>query len=356
MEAVIITQRFKNILMSFLIVFILISSINYSHTLSNTVVNTLIFCGTRLIPSLFPVMILSSFAVKLNLFKGLFDRLFTKISACLKVSRAFLPAIISSYICGFVTGTREIDVISSGVEIDKKQYTDSIFLSCNAGIGFVITFIGGALWNNFSFGIVLFIFQIVSSIIVHLIFKTCYNDFIVKEVKHKKSIFQLLTESVSSSTRIITDICGFTVFFSALLELISLIFSLEKASLSYTLIANFLDITKGEISSLQLNNFNLSSFLCGFALGFSGICAIMQTISVSNHNLLNIKRFFVKKFLQGILCGIFTCIYTKAFNIEMIKLTSTVLLPNLNLLDVFTISIFIFCAISKLKKFLLKNV
>lgn len=247
-----------------------------------------------------------------------FSRLFEKIIHILGICKTHLPIIILGNISGFVTGAKLLNELPFSKD-DKNACTKSLILSSNAGLGFVISFVGIILWDNIQFGIFIYLLQLAVSIFLNcfIFFRSKSKaDIHINSIKRNPSLLSSFTNSVSSSTNTIITVCSYTVVFSLLSNIIVRFAHIPEHSFFSTVLFSLLDITQGLNDSILLENTLLSAFFTGFSVGFGGISVAFQIFSTSYNLEINKKMYFISKLLQGILCGIFACLYVSILKIE----------------------------------------
>lgn len=301
------TNKIKNFLFCLLFVFILLSFICFGRILSNEIVNTIIFCGVKLIPSIFPFMVLCSIISEIT-------KADEKVSnkKILGISKNDIVLIIISSVSGFLVGPK----------LFSKRYNEDItsyaILTSNAGLGFVLFYVGISLWNSLKFGIFIFLVQNIVALLLYTFTKketlTCHQiNF------KKKPFFNTVTDSIISSTKVMSEICGFTIFLSAIKSIVIHAFNLEKNPIISSIVSITLEIGGGMQDAIKFKSNVLCALLTGFAIGFGGICVCFQIFSIEN---IDRKKFIKYKLFQGLIVGILCCIYVKIFEIDPIKLAS----------------------------------
>ena len=285
-----------------------------------TVITSINFCYYTLIPTLFPYMIISSLLLRSALINKALTGFFGKLFGILGICKTTTSPILIGNFCGFINGPKSI-CESYGDKLTKFALNKAIILSSNAGFSFVVLLVGKKLWGSFSYGFALYIFQIFISFLINLQINR-HDNFKSYELK-KQDPFISFTYAVTSSAKTMINICAFTIFTSVLVNIISSILNLSSTSLFSVLLSSLFDITQGVSASLNLNNIHMCAFFTGFSVGFGGLSVAFQTFSVCSKFQINNKKFIIMKFLQGIICGIFSLIYTSIFSISPTLATSS---------------------------------
>ena len=281
----------------------------------STVFSSLIFCGEKIIPSLFPFMVIFSFFLYLSVFVGSQRAKSNKLFQIFGICKKYFLHIVFGSLCGFVVGARMISEDYDENRDSNASLNSSIALSSNAGIGFVVGTVGMKLWGDFLFGIFLFFSQIILALIIN---KLLFNDvnFDTTSVKKERvPLFSAFIRSVTSSASTIINISAFVVFFSVLISTISSFFNIKNRAFLFIL----LEFCQGSFYSVSMTNTLMCAFCTGFVVGFGGLCAHFQIFSVCEGLPLNRLKFTIFKFIQGMFCGIFSFLYVFITKIEPIK-------------------------------------
>lgn len=302
---VIITSRVNNFikfLSLFLVLFLFLANVKY---ITASVISSLGFIYRTLIPSLFPFMVISS----IILYTTRVQSDFKLINFVLDNCKIYANEILIGWICGFVIGAKGI-CEKYKLYNDIESFNRSVFLSSNAGAGFVIGCVGGVIYKNIWFGIYLYIVQILSALLIFKLkgYKKTYSKNIIYDTPIP--FFSAIVKAVKVSTGSIITICGFNIFFSTLCDLINVRMGLTVGNIKFAINNIIMDFSKGSFCVLELNNKLLCYFLTGFCVGFGGISVHLQIFSECEGYPLNKLKFTILKFMQGFICGLFSLTYS----------------------------------------------
>lgn len=334
----IITSAVKNIFVALVVLILFPIFLTHNKIVSEAASVTLSMCFIKLIPSIFPFLVLSGFLI------NAFDGNNTNNRHNLDKRKTPYLIIVLSWLSGFIVGPKFLCENSS-----ENDITPLIFLCSNAGVGFVISYVGVTLWGSLAFGIYLFFIQIFWSVIIYL-----FNKNKTQKTTIEKPAIPLLTalsRSVQSATKSMLDICGFTVFFSILMSVISSFFDYGILTLT---ISSSLEISSGVFGAVAYQNSIFSGFFTGFTVGFGGICMCMQTFAVCGDNNVNKQKFILLKLLHGILCGSFAMIFVLVADLEPLSRANLDLCSTSNLINAIVSALFL-CSLLFLTKKYLKN-
>ena len=226
-----------------------------------------------------------------------------------KIIQAMIFGCGIGWICGFVIGAKGI-CEKYKLYNDIESFNRSVFLSSNAGAGFVIGCVGGVIYKNIWFGIYLYIVQILSALLIFKLqdHKKTYIENVIYDTPIP--FFSAIVKAIKVSTGSIITICGFNIFFSTLCDLINIHMGLTVGNILFTINNIIMDFSKGSFCVLELNNKLLCYFLTGFCVGFGGICVHLQIFSECEGYPLNKLKFTILKFMQGFICGLFSLTYS----------------------------------------------
>ncbi len=291
-------------------------------------------------------MILSSLFVQCGALKYILN---SKKEHILGIDKSVFEIMVISWISGFLIGPRLLKGRSSNYDL-----TSYYILSSNAGIGFVVSFVGFILWNNVYYGIFLYFVQICSSFII---FRAPKNSGYVKASAYSKSkpLITSLSSSIQMCTGSMLEICGFTVFFTVIKDVFVSIFHI-KNSKAIILLSSLMEISEGTLASVSDVSNSVCAFFTGFSVGFGGLCMCFQVFSICEGEALNRFMFLKKKLIHGIICGIFSTIFVTAFKIEPSSTVSLVSNYEISLSSIVFCTIFSFFIMNDIKNRIKKKI
>ena len=273
------------------------------------VTDSLLYCLTNLIPSLFPFMIAGELLIYAG-FPSICQRRLGKIFQMIfGISGKGTAAFIIGAFCGFpVGGKTAVTLYQSGdISIEDAEKLSGICNNC--GIGFLISGVGAGLWGSLSFGIILYLSQIFAAILTGvLLFGIPYRksapQFSVNPIRNVSSpqtqvhalrspenAFSLsgaVSSAVTSSFSALLKVIGLVMFFEIALSVIgNLLCAYSVPTLLTSVIFAFTEITAGTKSlyslSLLVPSFYLSlaKILTFTFSAFGGISVYMQFCAIA---------------------------------------------------------------------------
>lgn len=288
----------------------------------------LMFCGNILIPSLFPFMVLSSFLVYSGASKavsGIFEAATKKV---FKLPGSAGATVLLSMTGGYPVGARGIKSLLDEKLITREQACRMLYFCVGGGPAFVIFAVGQSLLNSVYYGIVLLIVQMISQLIIGIAVgakhkRECSNQKKNKILNTEKIyISEALVKACGDAVSGMLNLCGMVVLFSAAIGILqdlrieqyfenALTFSGIDRSIAKSILPCLLEVTGG-CNTACASNAPLE--LIAFAIGFGGFCVHMQVYCAVGNIGLNKKIFTLCRFIQGILCALFTHIILKIYN------------------------------------------
>lgn len=265
-------------------------------------------CVTRIFPSVFPFMVVSSYILK----SGAISVLEHKIE---KLSRFVfcLPAragviFIMSLVGGFPVGAKLISDSVKNHALTRNQGKRMLLFCVNPGPAFVINMIGVSLIGSYRAGVILFVSLCVASLtagIVSRLFKSKEGEELLSPLS--KDPYPLI-DAVNESVESILRMCAWIVIFSAFLGVVDTLPVEEGGKEWLTMVA---EVTKGCSTCVKKYPLPFMAFVLGWS-GFSVHAQLMPYIAVSG---LKYKHFAVARVFNatvslgvaGILFKLFPC-------------------------------------------------
>ncbi len=288
--------------MEIIILFIYLTNVK---NISKSVLDSLRKCYNTVIPTLFPTLLISNLLIGINKsHDGKRGKIFDILGNC----KIYSIHILTGMLCGFISGPKAICEDYQNKKTDEQTITNSVALSSNAGLGFIIGTVGITLYNDFKFGIYLYFSQIASALVTFLIFKRKARiNYEESYTNEKINLSKIILKAVTSAIHSMLIICSFSILANAIISIIT-----DNLNFNYifeVFLFSFFDFSSAIFKIQGLNNEILKLFLIGFSIGFAGISVHLQTFSVCEGCPLNKFKFFIFKLIQAILCGICSTLF-----------------------------------------------
>ena len=284
----------------------------------------LLLCATKIIPSLFPYMVISSLLV----YSGLAERLgrIIPVASAFNLPREAGAPLILGAVCGFPVGAKTaVDLFKNGC-ISKTQSEVLISISNNTGPSFVVGVVGALFWGSPGFGWALYFFQLLAAaaaggIVNRLLFPFRNSGLSGKVSRPARPFSLLFSTAVSEAAASCLSICGFVAFFYVVIRFITDALTVVSAGpLPSALIAACLEFSTGTALSADLGGW-AGAFLCGFSVGWAGLSVFFQAGAFALPAGLSLKRTVAVKSLQGIFTGALSAVYVSVFPVAPARLS-----------------------------------
>ncbi len=243
------------------------------------VYSSILMCGKVLIPSLFPILVISGILLRCGFPEAVGRTVGKPIGKLFGVSPVYSCAIVTGLICGFPTGAVTAEGIYRTVG-DSCGFQRAALAASLASPSFVILGIGGGMLGSIRAGLFLWIIHIISAIISsHIVGKASgvsskHTPSLSKGVKI--SPFICISQAVKDASSSMLFICGTVIFFSVPASYIASL-SFIPSELKCILISLF-ELTSGATAiTKQLHGIQRLVFL-SFAVGWSGLSVHAQII------------------------------------------------------------------------------
>lgn len=269
-------------------------------------------CAQTMIPSLFPFLVVSSFAVSggvLDFLGEKTDRFFKKI---LKLSGRAGSVVFFGLWGGFPVGCSMASALLGQNKITENEAKRIVISSVNAGPAFVIGAVGTMMLSSFKAGLIIYTSLSVSSLLISYFSKFILSDNF-KETKtdlQTASLSEAFVTSVYSASKSMFSICAYLVIFSCFLNILSAKIANESMS---SFLKALCEVSLGcsEMSALK-NPAVLSA-----VIGWSGLCVHCQVLPYVIKIGLKLKYFFCARLLHSMLSAFLCSGLLKLFPCEI---------------------------------------
>lgn len=264
------------------------------------------------IPSLFPMLVLSNFTVLCGLFNIQSGKCNTLMQKLFGVTAQAVPALLFGMTGGYLTGIKTVKALYEAKNISLQEAQKLCCFCVAPGLAFSITAVGDGMFASKRIGMLFFFSCTAASLLLGFFSKGKGSRPQLNTTK--TSAMQpaaALCKAVAVSAEAMLSMTAWMTAFSAL-QTIALCLLPQKLQQIGML---FFEVTRAAQTCAQ--NGNLS--LCAAAMGFGGLCISCQLLPDLQTLQVNPLRFAFCRLLNGITAG---CIS------ELL----TLLLPDLRLL------------------------
>ncbi|MBQ3426820.1 MAG: hypothetical protein IJH37_06710 [Clostridia bacterium] len=295
-------MKMKKRLFYIFVLFLIAISLIYSDAVINYARKSIDMCMEIIIPTLFPFFVCSGLLIYSGFCSSLARAAAPVMRPIFNVapsgSAAFVLGIISGFPLGAMTAA---DLYRCG-SISKSEAERLMAFCNNSGPLFIIGTVGTSVYGRPSFGIILYIIHIISSILVGMIFsqygKDRHNSPHIKLVTNDMPLAEVFRSALSNASKNILTVCFSIIFFSTLscaaLDL------LPVPPLPHAIISGIFEFSTGvlDISTLD-HSLYIKLVLTSLIVGFSGVCVHIQVMAVTAGAGLDLKPYIFGKLLHG---------------------------------------------------------
>ena len=261
---------------------------------------------SKLIPSLFPFLVISDIIVRSGACDALTRLLGGAFSAIFGMSREGALPFFLGMMLGFPIGIRSaISLYESGRISRAELLRLSLFTSIPSP-AFLISAVGEGLFGSWSFGLTLYFIAIFVSIVIGMLSRFFFSEyegeyFCIRRSESRSFVGAgVFLDAVSSSAMSLLSISAFVVFFSMLCEVLEhLLASVPFFDSPYiiTFFLGLLEMTGGAARAALLGVEGAP--LAAAILGFSGLSVLCQFSFACREGALSAKPYFLSKLFSS---------------------------------------------------------
>ena len=339
----------------------------FSKILSSAAYEGIKICTNILIPSMFVFLIISEFFYKSNALNFILKPFNFLCEKLFKIDKSLGPIMFFSLICGYPAGANLIKNLVEKKTISKETANRMLFFCVNSGPAFLIGGVSIPFLGSIKFGVILFISQIVAFFVVGTLSSIGKNlEKININLKSKNSAAQNFVSSVKNSTKNMATICGFTIFFTALIRTI-FSFNFFSKNLNNYLAAIFsglIEVTNGVVKCFLIKDFKIFLILA-LITSFGGICVHCQIIAIISKTKIPFKNFYKWRIIYCTISVLVSAFLLKNFSIAVLTIKQNMVQNNVKIhnplisISLVVLSIALLCCEKKMvimkKKFKFKN-
>ena len=282
-------------------------------------------CIYTLIPSLFPLFVLS-IPVN-NILTGIRIPFMTPVCRLCGIPEGGESLFLLGILGGYPVGAQAITQACEAGQLAPETARRLLGFCSNAGPAFLFG-IAGSLFTSSYIPWLLWMIHIVSSLAVGAILPGKENISCTLEKRKALSIPQVLEKSI----RTMASVCGWVILFKVLLAFCERWFLWLLPKNLQAIFYGILELSNGCISLHSIASESDRFILCAAFLGFGGLCVAMQTVSVTAS--VGTGMYFPGKAMQCIL------------SIVLADIVRSVLYPNTQLSIISIIGILLLAVLS----------
>ena len=268
-----------------------------------SVMESLAFCGSCIIPALGPFVVLTKMG------RGIMQATLSENPGSGQRRMRYFAAVFLGWIGGFPLGADQVFSQTS----ENEDVTAVVAVASCAGMGFVVGTVGALLCEDLILGVCLYVFQVfaslafVGAIKTNVIDGNSIEDYRCAK-KENPGLARIIVSATKESVSSVLSICAFVIVFSLVSDMIAILLPFESAR---AITRAFFEFSSGAQMVVDGLDTVLAHFLLGFTVGFGGLSVHAQILALSEGHRFRYFDFFVFKVLIGLLCGLYTLLYFK---------------------------------------------
>ena len=263
-------------------------------------------CGSAVIPALFPFTVLTGIITS-NISTQSGGILFSLISKIFKISTVSVSALLLGMVCGFPIGGKiAVDLYKKNL-ISQEEAERLIAFTNNTGPAFSIGVVGCVIFGNISLGVLIYSTQIITSLVAGFILgykKKMPHKLFTENSASKTAI----SKNISDASSAVLSVCGFVIFFYFTVQCIGDIIPFPIFKI---ITAALLEVSCGASEAAGIADPCVASALAAFSVGWSGLSVHMQLSSFLIGTDLSMKKYYLTKFICGLVNFIIVFLFVK---------------------------------------------
>ena len=307
------TGRIARYAYAYMSLFVIILFFKNADVASRWVSEGLALCASRLIPSLFPFMVLSSLVLSSGLGTLLSRLAGAPLSALFGLSRECATPIVLDWLCGFPLGAKCASELYEKDRINHQEYERVLCICGTPSPAFLISAVGGSMLSDKKYGIWLYAISLASAIAVGIFLKltspVSHTPHVQPcEIHCRVPLAKCITGAVLDALSGILCVCAFVVFFGAFLGVLdTALCRLSLPESVHSLIYCVFELTAG-LSRICKSWSPASLPLSALAVGWAGLSVHFQTMAIcaSSGKAPKMRTYILSHVARAAICFLLT--------------------------------------------------
>lgn len=308
-----IKNRLKSFLLKLLVAVTGVMLIALREDVGEKISEALTLCADVLIPSLFPFMVLSSFALSLGIFEKNSRIMSFVMSKLFRLPSAAVSAVLFGFVGGYPVGARVILSLYEKGSISRDDARHLFAFCVNAGPAFIVSVAGGMIIGSVKAGYVMLFSVLLSSVIVGFVyarFKPKNNCAEPVAVISRADIADSLVSAVTGASTGILSVCAWVIAFVAFSAVVRYFINNCNILLLYESLS---EVTSGLVSATKIGGIPFASACIAFG-GVSVACQLLPAIKKCG---IKVGEYLLFRIANSILSYIITSVMMKFVQISV---------------------------------------
>lgn len=298
--------RISAFLPGLFLIFVCILMMKEQPVVRQAVSDSLAMCAYTVIPSLFPFTVLALLLSSSNAFISPLFYPLRPLTRLLRLPPNAVGPLLSGFLCGFPLGTVSVSEMYRKGELTRHQANRLLALAHNTGPAFIISLSGSVLFENISFGLFLYVLQILSALLIGIIVAHLSPEeplLFPTPISQKHSSSSLFAANVSRAAASMLSVSAMIVLFRVFSDIITVSIPIFENPLSKAFFSAVLECTSGVTNAAALGGI-IGAALAGLSIGWSGISVLSQCLLFTEETDLSLKLCMISKIIQGVICSL----------------------------------------------------
>lgn len=287
-------KKYSNLIIIIITFIFLILILFNREIVSYTIINSFNIWFNTLVPSMFPMFILSDILINYNFIEYIPNKISNIISKIFNINKASVLILFISILSGFPGNANALLEAYNLKLISKEEVEHLLLFNHFPNPLFVIYTVGALYLNNSKLGIIILTNIYLSNLIIGIIYRKNNhptNINYISNISKSQSFITVFTTSIKKSINTLLMISGTVTSFLVISTLLCYILNIN--SITSAIIKGILEMTMGLNSLSNINiNINIKLILTSIFITFGSISIHMQIISI-------LKDISYLKYLKG---------------------------------------------------------
>ena len=287
--------------------------LKYPQYAKNGISEALGSCFKIIVPSLFPMLVLSGFISGGNLPEKLEKILHRPMIFLFGISGSSAMSLLLGLLGGYPLSVKTAFLLREKNSEAKEDAKRMALFMTSPGLSFAVSIAGGVYYHSYAAGCSFLLSCILSNLLCAFIYNRLKPRRTACSTTARQNPAELslrLTSAVSGAAAAIINICAWITAFSAFFSLLTPFISGTKAEIPLNLIA---EVTLALKTSALLNNANISVF----SLAFGGFCVFFQLLPEIKALGIRPLIFLSLRFVSALLASLLQSLTGRIFGLAV---------------------------------------
>lgn len=234
-------------------------------------------CGSVLIPSVFPFLVLGGLLIRSGVASAVGRRLEWLTRLVFGLPGCTAAGVLMSLVGGYPAGCTAAGDLLRGGQISREEARRMLRFCVNGGPGFVISAVGAGVMGSVGFGVIVYVATVTASLLLGAAGVprgARRPDRRVTLSAPRLPFVSALVDAVTGACETMVYMCGFVLLFGAVISLVGTLIENRVVS---AFLACVLEVSSGCTAASSLGS--AAPLLIGFAVGFGGLSVHCQIAS-----------------------------------------------------------------------------